>query len=301
MRATEILVTGAAGKTGTPVVRLLAERGVPVRALVRRDDERARHLEALGARVVVGDFLDLASIREAVKDVKQLYFCYPPLEGLLTATAHVAVAARDAGVETVVNMSQVSAREAARSPLSHDHWVSEQLLDWAGVGAVHLRPTFFAEDLYLFTGGSIGREGKMRLPFGNGKHAPVSAEDIARVVVGILNDRQPHLGHRYVVTGRHTMTLSQIADAVGRGLGRSVEYVNVPIESWRSAIVQQPDFPDYLATHLAAVAQDHQDGVFSAETDVVERIGGHLPQSVEAFARAHAARFQQSAVQVRNR
>ena len=54
--------------------------------------------------------------------------------------------------------------------------MAEQLLDWAGVGAVHIRPTFFAEDLYLFTGGSVGRGGKMRLPFGKGEHAPVSAD-----------------------------------------------------------------------------------------------------------------------------
>lgn len=291
MTATETLVTGATGKTGTPVVRMLAERGHPVRAMVRRRDERARHLEALGARVVVGDFLDLASVREAVTGVTKVYFCYPPLDGLLNATTHVALAARDAGVETLVNMSQVSAREGARSPLSRDHWVAEQVLDWAGVGAVHLRPTFFAEDLYLFTGGAVGREGAMRLPFGNGKHAPVSAEDIARVVVGILTDPQPHLGNRYVVTGRRTMTLSQIAAAVGRGLGKSVEYVNIPIEAWREALLQHPDFPDYLATHLAAVAEDHQDGVFSAESDVVERIGGQPPTSVEAFVRAHAEMF----------
>lgn len=289
--AAEILVTGATGKTGAPVVRMLAECGVAVRALVRQHDERARRLETLGARVVVGDFLHLASMREAVKGVKRMYFCHPPLEGLLKATAHVAVAARDAGVDALVNMSQVSAREQARSPLSHDHWVSERLLDWADVGAVHIQPTFFAEDLYLFTGGTVSREGVMRLPFGNGKHAPVSAEDIARVVVAILIDPERHVGRRYVVTGRRTMDPSEIARAVGRGLGKAVEYVNVPIEAWRSALAQRADFPEYLATHLAAVAQDHQDGLFSAENDVVERIGGRPPESVESFARAHAAMF----------
>ena len=108
-------------------------------------------------------------------------------------------------------MSQISVREGAPSPLAHDHWLSEQLLDWAGIGAVHIRPTFFAEDLHLFTGGSIGREGKMRLPFGNGKHAPVSAKDIARVVVGILMDPQPHVANRYVVTGLRTMSMAQVA------------------------------------------------------------------------------------------
>ncbi len=50
-------------------------------------------------------------------------------------------------------------------------------------------------------------------------------------------------------------------------------------------------FPEFVATHLAAVAQDHQNGVFSAETDVVERIGGQAPQSLPEFVRANRARF----------
>jgi hypothetical protein len=54
--------------------------------------------------------------------------------------------------------------------------LAEHLFDWAGVGAVHIRPTFFAENLYLSTGGSVGRGGKMHLPFGKGEHAPVSAD-----------------------------------------------------------------------------------------------------------------------------
>ncbi len=291
MTNTNILVTGATGKTGASVVDMLRRRGFAVRAMVHRLDKRSRRLETLGAEVVVGDFLDLASMRDVMSGVSRVYFCHPPLNGLLRATAHVAVAARDEGVEALVNMSQISAREGARSPLAHDHWLAEQLLDWAGVGAVHIRPTFFAEDLYLFTGGSVGQEGKMRLPFGNGKHAPVSAEDIARVVAGILTDPIPHLGNRYVLTGPCDMSLVQIAEAAGRALEKPVEYVNVPIEAWRTALLEQPEFPDYLATHLAAVAQDHQDGVFSAETDVVERIGGQPPQSVEAFVRAHADMF----------
>ena len=78
-----ILVTGSTGKTGSPVVRQLLERGYPVRALVRRLDRRSQALANLGAEVVLGDFHDLKSLRSALQGVRRMYFCYPPFDGLL--------------------------------------------------------------------------------------------------------------------------------------------------------------------------------------------------------------------------
>ena len=291
MNKSKILVTGSTGKTGAPVVQQLLEKGYPVRAFVRQLDKRSEQLQALGAEIMVGDFHDLISIRKAMQDVKRVYFCYPPSDGLLEATAHIAVAARDEGVEAVVNMSQISARENARSPLAHQHWLSEQIFDWAGVGASHIRPTFFAEDLYLFTGGSIAREGKIYLPFGDEKHAPVAAVDIARVVVGILINPEPHIGKRFVLTGPRNLEIIEMAGILSKVLGKSVEYINIPIDAWRTAMVEKIGFPEFLATHLAAVAQDHQDGIFSAETDAVEKIGGQPPQSLEDFVKSHQTMF----------
>lgn len=108
---TRILVTGAAGKTGAAVVEQMLHRGFPVRALVRREDERSARLANLGAEVMVGDLHDLQAIRSAMKNVKRVYFVYPPQgERLVEASTIIAVAARDAGVDTLVNMSQITAR-----------------------------------------------------------------------------------------------------------------------------------------------------------------------------------------------
>ena len=287
-----ILVTGATGKTGTPVAELLLERAFPVRALAHRPDDRSKRLEKLGAEVVFGDFLDIESMRSALNGVKRVYFCYPPQGArLLEAATNLAIAAKDAGVEALVNMSQISAREEAKSPLARHHWLSEHVLDWANIGASHIHPTFFAEDLYLFTGRSIAEEAKMHLPFGEGRHAPVAAEDIARVVVGILTDPDAHVGKHHVLTGPRNMTVSEMADVLSKELGKPVQYIDLPIDQWRSLLAEQVGLPEFLVNHLAAVAQDHKDGVFSAQTDVVERIGGQPPQSLEHFIRGHLQEF----------
>ncbi len=292
-----ILVTGAAGKTGTPVVEQLIERGFPVRALVRRRDKRSERLQKLGADVFVGDLLDLQSIRQAMRGVKRVYFCYPPHDPrLVEATTIVAVAARGAGVETLVNMSQLPAREDSPSPLTRHHWLSENILDWADIGAVHIRATFFAEMFIILGAHSIANEGKLYLPYGKERHAPVAAADIARVVVGILADPAFHVGERYVVTGPRNMTIAEMAEVLAQELGRPIEYVNLPISDWGRVLTESVGLPEFVVAHLKAVAQDHQDGVFSAQTDVVQRIGGQAPQSLEDFIRANRAQFIEEAL-----
>lgn len=287
-----ILVTGAAGKTGAPVVQQLIERGFPVRALVRRLDDRAARLEQLGAEVVVGDFTDLASIRRAMEGVELVYFCYPPQgEALVEATAIAAAAAKDAGVSALVNMSQISAREDSDSPLARHHWQSEKIFDWAGIGAIHIRPTFFAEMLHILGAQSIAEEGKLYLPYGSEKHAPVAAADIARVVVGLLADPAPYVGQRLIVTGPRNMSLSQMAQVLSSELGQPVEYVDLPVDVWGQALDGVPGMTPFLAKHLQAVAVDHQNGIFNAETDVVERIGGTKPQSLPEFVQANRQHF----------
>ena len=82
-----------------------------------------------------------------------------------------------------------------------------------------------------------------------------------------------------------------MAEVLARELGRPVEYVDVPIEAWGAALRDAAGMPEFLVTHLEAVAKDHQNGVFSAETDVVAHIGGQPPQSLDSFIRENIAAF----------
>src|SRR6266446_6120583 len=105
-----VLVTAATGNTGGATVEELLARGRHVRALAHREDARSKRLQELGAEVVFGDFLDLDALRGAVQGVKHAYFCYPIRPGIIQATAYFAQAAKEAGINGVVNMSQVPAR-----------------------------------------------------------------------------------------------------------------------------------------------------------------------------------------------
>src|SRR5262245_9256851 len=117
-----ILVTGAAGDVGAVgrnVVAMLLAKGHKVRALVRREDERAESLRKLGAEVVVGDLTDLQSVHRAIEGCKRIYFSMSISAAYLEATANVAAVARHHGVEVIVNMSQMTVSRMGINETSH--------------------------------------------------------------------------------------------------------------------------------------------------------------------------------------
>src|SRR5712672_221548 len=199
MNQQTVLVTGATGDTGGATVEQLLARGRRVRALAHRKDARSKRLQDLGVEVVFGDFLDLDAIRAAVQGVRHAYFCYPIRPGIIQATAYFAQAAKEAGIEGVANMSQVCARADAKSHAMCDHWLAERVFDWSGLTVAHLRPTIFAEWLLVLA--PMIRAGLLHVPFGPGRHAPIAAEDQARVIVGILEDSASHRGKIYALYG----------------------------------------------------------------------------------------------------
>ena len=311
MTETKFLITGATGDTGGYTVRQLLENNHAVRVLAHRPDERSEQLQKLGAEVMFGDLLDFDSVRAALSGVRRAYFCYPISPGLVQATAQFAQAANEARVEVIVNMSQISARGDAKSEAARQHWLSERVFDWSGVPAVHLRPTFFAEWL-LYLAPMI-RQGKILAPFTTtGRHAPVAAEDQARVIVAILENPTAHVGKTYPLFGPVELTLPEIAAIVSRVIGKEVTYQKVPIEQYAEIYSGRPKRPAqntatamysdqgaatggsakaFLMQHLHEVAIDHSNGIFAGTNNYIAEIGGRPPMTVEEFVAKNREAF----------
>jgi NAD(P)H dehydrogenase (quinone) len=162
----KVLVTGATGDTGRATVEELLARGHQVRAMAHGEDDRSKRLQGRGVEVVFGDLLDFGQVRSALNGTQRAYFVYPIRPGILQATAYFAQAAKEAGVDGIVNMSQISAREDAKSHAATDHWLSERVFDWSGLTVAHIRPTYFAEWL-LYVAPMI-KAGLLHVPFGTG-------------------------------------------------------------------------------------------------------------------------------------
>jgi len=285
------LVTGATGDTGRHTVQELLKRGLAVRALVHSDDGRAQALHAAGAEVVVGDLLDLDSVRAALEGIAGAYFVYPIRPGLIDATAIFAQAAREAGVEAIVNMSQISARRAAHSNAARNHWLAERVFDWSGLAVTHIRPTYFAQWLlYPHVRAAIREEGTIRLPFGEGRHAPIAAEDQGRVIAEVLANPAPHRGQTYVLNGPKEMDEHGIAAAVSEVLGKKITYLPISLDEYRERLTATGLWP-YLVQHLVEVGIDCGNGIFEGEDKVIEKLTGKPPMTVQQFVAHHREAF----------
>jgi uncharacterized protein YbjT (DUF2867 family) len=294
-----ILVTGAAGRVGAvgrTVTELLLKQGRSVRAMVRTEDERAQALRGLGAEIVVGDLLDLDSMHRVIAGCDTMYFGMSVSDAYLAATVNTAAVAKHHGVKAFINMSQMtvsqmSITETTPSPQHKLHWLAEQALNWSGLPVVHVRPTVFLEGFFLtLTPDSVRESNQIRLPFGEGKTAPVAAEDVGRAVAALLANPQPHIGKIYNLTGPQSENMHFFAREYSKALDRTITFQDIPVEPWRDELLKR-GWPVHLVNHLAAMADLHRAGRFDRMSDDVRILTGQRPVSVQEFVRKNATAF----------
>ena len=108
-----ILVTGAAGQVGSvgrSVTGLLLDRGLTVRAMVHREDDRAVALRDSGAEVVVGDLLEPADVYRVVSGCRRVYFGMSVSPEYLEATVTMATVARSSSRRTMARTGRPRSR-----------------------------------------------------------------------------------------------------------------------------------------------------------------------------------------------
>lgn len=288
-----ILVTGAAGSIGAvgrTIVELLRQRGLPVRALVHREDERSATLRATGAEVVVGDLTSTVDVARAMPGCKRVYFGMSVSASYLEGTVAAAAVARAQGqLEVFVNISQMtvsqmSLTEMTDSSQQRQHWLGEQVLNWSGLPVVHLRATVFLQNFFFldWAADSIRKDGAIRLPFGDGKTSPVDAMNVAEVAAVILTNPAGHVGKVYELTGPRSQDMKAMAAEYSAALGRDVRYVNVPFDEW-AEVVRRHNLPEHVRLHLLTMAKLHAANRYDRQTNDVERITGKPATSVGDF------------------
>jgi NAD(P)H dehydrogenase (quinone) len=288
----KILVTGATGKTGGAVVTQLLAKEWLVRAVVRARDARSNLLQDRGAEVVVADIFDPGQLADAMHGVQRAYYCPPYHPFVIQSAVAFADAAREAGIEQIVGLSQWLAGPNHPALMTRQHWLIDRMFSaLPGIAHTVVNPGFFADSPYLEMMPFATNLGILPSPIASeSRNAPPSVDDIARVAVAALSDPTRHAGKSYRPTGPKLLTVIEMAEIIGRVVGHNVRLVKAPLWMFYKgarAIGAQP----FMLSGLKYWFEDHNRGAFvvGAPNDTVRELTGKEAEDFETIARRHAA------------
>ena len=294
-----ILVTGATGRVGGVgghVAAELLKRGLPVRALVRRLDERSEALQAMGIQIVAGDFADYASLLAALEDVEAAYFSYPVGAGLTEAAGLFAAAGRARDLQRVVDLSLDAAFPESPSPQGRAEWVAERIFEWAGYTGTHLRvAAFFMENLLTLYGRQIREHGQIRNSFGDFAPCWIAGSDVGAMAAALLANPALITDRTTVVGAGRQASHAAIAQIITKATGHPVRYQALTPEEWRDELTanaaaagrSDPTVAAHQSAQSVALRRHNTHRV----TDDIVRLTGHSPISLEDFIASNCQTF----------
>jgi uncharacterized protein YbjT (DUF2867 family) len=244
-----LLLTGATGTIGRPLLQRLTAADVPVRCLVR--DPRRLRAERVRVQIALGDLADPPSFRHALRGVDTVVHLASVIRdqpnGSIEELAGVATwrlvrAAERAGVERFVFFSALGATTRSRPRMMRAKAIAER-----AVAESSLDHTVFAPSAVYSPGDPFLTllERMSLLPVmpisGAGRAAfqPMWAEDVADCVMAVLpggTHAERASGARYELAGPETHTYEDMVRIVLRSLRRRRPIVKVPIPIMRRTL-----------------------------------------------------------------
>jgi uncharacterized protein YbjT (DUF2867 family) len=226
-----IVVAGATGKQGGAVARSLLDRGFRIRALTRNPQKpEAQALADWGAEVVQGDMEDRSAMERALEGACGVFavqnYWESGYEGELQQGKTVADSAKAAGVEHFVYSSVGSAHR--QTGLSHfeSKWEVENHMRELDLRYTILRPVFFMQNWEMMRGMVLG--GTLAQPLDPDKpFQQVAVEDIGALAAIAFENPDRWIGREVDLAGDEP-TMPEIAETLGRVIGREVSYYQVP-------------------------------------------------------------------------
>ena len=276
---TTIVVTGATGNVGRPLVDELLKAGAKVRAVSRHPGS-----PGLPADVEVTD-----SAEAAVSGASAVFLNSRALGAQLPA---VIDCSRRAGVARLVALSAINAdddfsRQPSRFRGDRNKEV-EQLAVESGLQWVSLRPSVFASNFAGMWSPQIRGGDVVNGPYASAASAPIVESDIAAVAAkALLGDGL--VGQKVPLTGPQSLTNTELVQIIGSVLQRPLRYREIPADLVRQRFVElgfPAEFGDaYVAMLSATVDQP------ALVTHDVEKILGRAARSFEQWAAGHRSVF----------
>ncbi|MDE3145641.1 MAG: NmrA family NAD(P)-binding protein [Bacteroidota bacterium] len=286
----KVLITSATGKTGFQAASQLLKDGYPVKIFVRSRSAKALELEKMGAEIAPGDLTNYDDLKNALSDVKRVYYCHPFMPNLLGNTKTFIKAAKETNIEAVVNMGQWLAEfDDEKSIHTNETKAAYYLFEKEKINVIHLTPVFFADNTFFVTEFAI-QLGIMPLPFGKGRNPAISNEDLGLVIASLLKNPAPYYGQKLRLTGPKSLSAKEMATIFSKVIGRKVRYINIP--EWmflKAAFMFAKDFglDAFTISQVRHYMKEYQLNKFDigGATNIVKELTGKDPDDFETIVK----------------
>jgi len=285
-----ILITGAAGKTGKAILRVLADKGLLVKALVFRC-EQIQEVKGLGAKdVLVGDMHDSDILKQAMQGVNSVYHICPNIHpDEITIGQIIIDVAIAAGINHFIYHSVLHPQIEA---MPH-HWkkmrVEERLFE-SGMPYTILQPAVYMQNI-LANLKNIIETGKFTIPYAvESRISMVDLEDLALAAAIVLmedyskENRPLHDGATYELAGTQAMTPTEIAAILSQQLGRAVIAENMPIDAWAHS-ARTSGMGDYQVNTLVKMFDYYEKYGLSGDSHVLSWLLNRPATSFDDFVK----------------
>ena len=286
-----ILITGASGNAGGAVLREVLKSGHGARAMYRSKEEAAKVPQ--GAAAVVADFADKSSLRRALEGVDTVYLVCSPVRELVELESNMIDACREGGVKHVVLNSALGAGDFPKSFPSW-HRKVEDKLKASGMAYTILRPNGFMQNLIAYFAPSIRDQSAFYQSTGNAKISHIDLRDIAAAAATILRSPAQHAGKIYELNGPEALSYAEVAEKISKATGRKVQYVNIPLDAQRKALLDM-GMPDFMVTALLDLQKYYVSGKASGVDGTLESLIHRAPTKMDDFLKEFADQFREQA------
>ena len=240
-----IVVTGATGNVGRPLVTELLAAGAHVRAVTRQP----------GPAGFPADVEVFHSVAEALSDASAVFLNSRALGGHLE---DVVTECGRAGISKLVALSAINAdddvsRQPSRFRGDRNKEVEQLAVD-SGLAWVSLRPTVFASNFAGMWTAQLRAGDVVAGPYAAASTAPIVETDIAGVAAhALLTDDL--VGQRIPLTGPQALTNAELVAVIGAVLGRPLQYLEVPADAVRQRFLGLGFSAGFADAYLAMLAE----------------------------------------------
>jgi len=276
-----VLVTGANGTIGTHLLRVLRSTPWDVRALIR-SAENERLVTSLGSQAYYGDFMDQASLGEAMMGMDTLVLITSANPDAAVQASNALRVAKDCGVRKVVRVSAIKAAPDGPTANTVLHGHTEQEIISSDLDYVILRPNLFMQNMFL-AAQTISEQSSFFFGTGNAQMGMVDTRDVAECAAQCVLSNQFD-GNIYEVTGPQSLSYFDVAQALSAELNRTISYVPVSPQDVYEGIVGA-GWDKWIAGISRDYAQAYRSGWGDFTTDTVEQICGYPPRGIDRFIR----------------